>query len=105
MSPKDFQPVEALLSPMLARLAREGGAVALGPVWLQVAGPQIARQVRPVAFEGGALVLEASTARWQSEVSALAANLLEKLNAALGGERVERLSVRLAGANPDKAER
>jgi hypothetical protein len=104
MSPKDFQPVEALLTPMLARLAREGGAVALGPIWAQVAGPQIARQVRPVAFEGGALVLEAATARWQAEVSALAADLLQKLNAALGRERVERLLVRLASAHPDKAE-
>jgi predicted nucleic acid-binding Zn ribbon protein len=105
MSPKDFQPVEALLSPMLARLARGGGAVALGPVWSQVAGPQISRQVRPVAFEDGALVLEAATPRWQAEVSLLAAELLQKLNAALGGERVERLLVRLASPRPGKVER
>jgi predicted nucleic acid-binding Zn ribbon protein len=102
MPPKDFQPVEALLSPMLARLARQGGAVALGPLWAKVAGPQIARQVRPVAFEDGALVVEAATPRWQAEVASLSAELLRKLNAALDGVHVERLAVRLA-ALPDKA--
>jgi predicted nucleic acid-binding Zn ribbon protein len=105
MSSRDFKPVEALLSPLLIRLAREGGAVALGPLWHAVAGPQIARHVRPVALESGALVLEAATTSWQVEVSALSSELLQKLNAALGGAGVDRLAVRLASPPPVKADR
>jgi hypothetical protein len=97
MARREFKPVDALMGPALGRLAREGSAAAMGPLWAQAAGAQIARNVTPAAWEGGVLVLHASTARWQAEVTALAPQLVEKLNRLLGAPSVERIVVRSTG--------
>jgi hypothetical protein len=94
---REFKRMQEVMRPALVRLAREGGAVALVPLWEQIAGGQIARQVRPVALEGTTLILEATTPRWRSEIAVLERELLAKLESSLGAGAITRLSVRVSG--------
>ncbi len=88
--------LSALLPSMLARLARESGRVErLAPVWDEIAGPQLSRQARPHALEGGTLVLSVRQAHWAHALSAQQAVLCGRLNARLGGTPIERLEFRL----------
>jgi predicted nucleic acid-binding Zn ribbon protein len=92
---KDFRRAQDLLRGGLARLARDGGAVALGPLWEEIAGEQIAKHVRAIALEGDALILEADNPRWRSEMAVHQAALLARLAEALGPSAPSRLSVRV----------
>lgn len=87
--PKSLQ---TLLPRALGRLAADSkSAVALGPVWKAVAGEAIARSARPVRLDDRVLTLEVASKNWARELEARSAELLELLNAALGGQRIGRL--------------
>ena len=70
--------------------------------WGEVAGEVVAAAAAPVGERGGTVTFACSSAVWAGELELLAADLLERLNAALGepsGAPVKRLRFRVGGAN------
>ena len=116
-SPRGFDPLGAdrdpdalsrgdpppALSELLEQVARRRGwdrrleEAQVHAVWQQVAGESLARHVAPVRLHGGVLVLRASSAAWATQVRYLTGELIPRLNAALGTDLVERVTVTTAG--------
>jgi predicted nucleic acid-binding Zn ribbon protein len=61
--------------------------------WDEVMGPRLARETAPVALDGGALVIAASTAAWGAQVRFLARDVARRANEALGAEEVTAVRV------------
>lgn len=83
----------------MARLGRPDaaapGAGSLSAVftrWEEIAGPAVARHVRPVRLSGGVLVVAADHPAWATQVRSLGAGLLAKVGE-VSGELPERLEV------------
>lgn len=53
--------------------------------WGEAVGPAIAAEAKPIAEREGTLTVACRSATWASEIELLAPDLLEKLNATLGG--------------------
>jgi predicted nucleic acid-binding Zn ribbon protein len=60
-------------------------------IWPQAVGPVIAAEARPSAERAGVLTVSCSAAVWAQELDLMAGAILEPLNAALRGWRIERL--------------
>jgi predicted nucleic acid-binding Zn ribbon protein len=61
--------LKELLGSVAGEVARStGSTAALAPVWDAAVGPQVARNARPVAFDHGALIVEASSQHWADAV-------------------------------------
>ena len=62
--------------------------------WIELAGPEIARHIRPGRIRDGRLVLFADSSVWLSEVRSFRSRpLLAALQAAFGADRVRSLTV------------
>jgi predicted nucleic acid-binding Zn ribbon protein len=72
--------------------------------WDEVAGPVLARHVRPLRISGGVLVVAADHPAWATEVRAMAASLLARVGE-IAGEVPDRLevTVRRPGAGSERA--
>lgn len=87
------------LADLLAQVSRRRGwarrleEAQVHQVWERVAGESLARHVSPVRLHGGVLVLRASSAAWATQVRYLTGELVPRLNAALGEDLVERVTV------------
>jgi predicted nucleic acid-binding Zn ribbon protein len=62
-------------------------------VWLEAAGEDLARHVRPVRLHGGVLLLEADSAAWATQVRYLSGDLARRVNEVLQAERVTQVRV------------
>jgi len=85
----------ALGAERYAQLQRQ---LALVAAWEELAGPMLARHVRPVALSGGVLWLEADSPPFAQEAQLRSQAILEAANRLLG-EAVVR-EVRLGKARP-----
>ena len=66
----------------MARLDTDAGALgALFGRWEEIAGPDLARHVRPLKLSGGVLWVAADHAAWATQVRALGAALLDRVGA------------------------
>ncbi len=65
-------------------------------VWEEVAGPDVARRVRPVGLRDRELVCEVSDPAWATQIRLLGDHLLTRLSEVLGGTPADRLSVRIS---------
>jgi predicted nucleic acid-binding Zn ribbon protein len=54
-------------------------------VWASVAGEAIAREAEPVAEREGVVTIECRSSVWAQEIELLSADLVARLNEALGG--------------------
>jgi predicted nucleic acid-binding Zn ribbon protein len=72
--------------------------------WEQVMGPRLALETAPWAFEGGELVVAASSPAWAAQVRFLASEVRHNANRELAGERVRsvRVIVRPESLKPSK---
>jgi predicted nucleic acid-binding Zn ribbon protein len=87
--------VRELLAGVAGEVARStGSAAALAPVWDEAVGATIARNARPVSFEGGALIVEAESAQWADALMQREADVRARLKGHLD---VQRLVVRVKG--------
>jgi predicted nucleic acid-binding Zn ribbon protein len=81
------------LAPAVEALARRlAPATLLADVqraWEQAAGPGIASEARPVSERAGTVTLLCSSAVWMQEIELMGPVLVDALNEALGGERVQ----------------
>lgn len=88
------------LSVALTRLLAERGwrqQVAVGSAfgrWEQIVGAELAAHARPEGFRDGELVVAADSTAWATQLRLLAATLVKRLNAELGGGTVRRVKVR-----------
>ena len=57
-------------------------------VWDDAAGAAIAAAAQPVSEREGTVTLRCSSAVWMQEIDLMGAALVERINAALGAERV-----------------
>jgi predicted nucleic acid-binding Zn ribbon protein len=65
-------------------------------VWAGVAGPALAAAARPTAERDGVLSVTCEASVWAQELDLMSAELIERLNASLGGERIRELRCRTA---------
>jgi predicted nucleic acid-binding Zn ribbon protein len=68
--------------------------------WEEVVGPDLARETRPWALEGGALVVAASSAAWGAQVRFLAEEIRRRANETLRADAVR--SVRVMVRHEDR---
>lgn len=60
--------------------------------WDEIAGPRLARHVRPLRLSGGVLVVAVDQPAWATQVRSLSADLLQRV-AEVSGEAPARLQV------------
>lgn len=94
MARRDLQSLRSLLPNLLGKVARESGrARHLWPLWREAVGDLIAQAARPVALEGGVLVVAASGPEWASEIARQEAEIVRRLAERLGPGLVRSLRV------------
>ncbi|MFO7708094.1 MAG: DUF721 domain-containing protein [Desulfobacterales bacterium] len=83
-------PIAQVLTGLLARLRPEAGTgmLEVWKEWDRVVGEETARNARPAAFKGSILLVHVSSPVWIHHLQFLRADLIGRLNAALGGRRV-----------------
>jgi predicted nucleic acid-binding Zn ribbon protein len=59
--------------------------------WPEVVGPVIAREATPTAERAGTLTVTCRSSVWAQELDLMGPELIAKLNARLGGERISAL--------------
>jgi len=79
------------LDGVRAELAPQTLLADVQAVWPDAVGPVIAVQAEPVSERGGALTVSCAAAVWAQELDLMATAIVERLNKALGGERIARL--------------
>jgi predicted nucleic acid-binding Zn ribbon protein len=92
------RPAPRPLSPALDRLVGElAPATTLARVqeaWERAAGPAVAAAARPIAERDGVLTVLCEASVWAQELELMAGEIVPRLNAELGGERVRELRCR-----------
>ena len=85
------RPLGATLATLADELAPDTPLAQLQRVWAGAVGEQIAAQAQPSAERAGVVTVSCSASVWAQELDLMAPQLIERLNAALGGARVHRL--------------
>jgi len=78
------RPLGGALAAVTGRARPQTVLARVEGVWAEAAGPTIAGEARPRSEAGGTLVLECSSGVWAQELELLSADLIARLNAALG---------------------
>jgi len=84
----------------LDRVARGLGGPGAGALrsvfahWADIVGPQVADHARPLSLVGGVLAVAADEPGWATQLTYLEADLLRRLEEALGAGVVTRIAVR-----------
>lgn len=60
-------------------------------VWSQVVGAAIAAEASPIRERAGVVTVSCSASVWAQELDLMGPSIVERLNEALDGERIERL--------------
>jgi predicted nucleic acid-binding Zn ribbon protein len=96
--PGTLEPVGSLIAQVMRRLGldrrlEEYRAVEL---WPEVVGPAIATQASAVEIRDGVLFVDVASNVWMQELGLLRNGIVERLNARLGGPRVQRIVLSIA---------
>ena len=59
--------------------------------WEQIVGPSVSKNCRAVEVRGNTLVIRARNAAWRNEISMQKDEILRKLNAELGSEKIRNI--------------
>jgi predicted nucleic acid-binding Zn ribbon protein len=82
------------LRGLTARLAPATTLARVQSVWEPCAGPAVAAAAAPTAEHGGVLTLTCSAAVWAQELDLMSADLIERLNGALGEPLIKAMRCR-----------
>ena len=82
------------LDALIAELAPASTLARVQGVWERAVGPAIAASARPTAERDGVLTVICEAAVWAQELDLMASALIDRLNAALGGETLRELRCR-----------
>jgi predicted nucleic acid-binding Zn ribbon protein len=91
------RPLADALGALTARLAPATLLGEVQRVWEEAAGPKLAGEAAPVSERGGTVTLRCSSAQWMAEIDLMGPQLVEQLNARIGGDRVTAVRVTMAG--------
>ena len=83
---KDFVHIGNIIGNVLKQFRREsdGGLTRVWHIWDEVVGETIAANAQPAAFKGDLLLVHVTSSTWIHELQFLKADMVSKLNAALG---------------------
>ena len=86
--PRPLKPAGPGIRAVAERLAPAGTLASVQAVWDQVAGEAVAAQARPTGEASGVLTVTCSSAVWAQELELMSVSLVDRLNAALGADRI-----------------
>jgi len=94
---RNFTPVGVVLRKALAGHRRSaGGELAkIFDLWTDAVGGSIAANAQPAAFKGRLLVVHVNSSAWMQQLRFLKADIIQKVNAALGQPLVEEVQFRI----------
>jgi predicted nucleic acid-binding Zn ribbon protein len=98
MSRRAPRPAGRAMEGLLAELAPQTLLAAVQRVWPGVVGDTIAAEATPTGDRGGTLTITCRSAVWAQELDLMGPDLVERLNAALGGSLV--VALRCSAAPP-----
>jgi predicted nucleic acid-binding Zn ribbon protein len=88
------RPLSAALDILTSTLAPASTLARVQEVWERAAGPAIADSASPTAERAGILTVTCAAAVWAQELDLMAAELIPRLNAALGAQEIRELRCR-----------
>lgn len=93
MSPsrRSPRPLALALDGVRSELAPQTLLADVQAIWPGAVGPVIAAQAQPVSERAGALTISCAASVWAQELDLMATSIIERINGALGGERIVRL--------------
>jgi predicted nucleic acid-binding Zn ribbon protein len=86
--PRALRPLRPAVEALADALAPATVLADVQRVWEHAVGPAIAREASPLSERDGTLTLLCSSAVWMQEIDLMGPVLVEKVNAALGAERL-----------------
>jgi predicted nucleic acid-binding Zn ribbon protein len=94
---RNFTPVGKILRKTLAgyRRGAEGELAEIFDLWSAAVGDGIAANAQPAAFKGRLLVVHVNSSAWLHQLRFLKADIIEKVNAALGKSLVDEIQFRI----------
>jgi predicted nucleic acid-binding Zn ribbon protein len=92
------RPLGSAIADLANRLAPKTTLAEVQRVWPAAVGPVIAREATPTTERGGTLTVACRSSVWAQELDLMGPELVAKLNAALGGERI--VALRCVAAPP-----
>jgi predicted nucleic acid-binding Zn ribbon protein len=90
------RPIATALESFTGTLAPTSTLARVQEIWECTAGPAVAAEARPTAERDGVLTVTCAAAVWAQELNLMGAELIPRLNDALGGERIRELRCRTA---------
>lgn len=81
-----FRPVGSELQAILGEWLEnpETRRLVLQRTWQRAVGDSVARRCRPLQFEDGVLTVEVTDSSWAPQLASMSAELISKINGALG---------------------
>ena len=97
MENKDFVHIKNVLNKALESFRRESDLdlVKIWDLWDRAVGKAVSENTRPAAFKGRLLLVYVSSSTWLHELSFLKADILKKVNLALGENLVEEIKFKV----------
>ena len=94
---KNFIEIGAVLDKVLHqyRPKSDQEILKVWDVWPVAVGQVIAANARPAAFKGDILLLHVSNSSWLHQLRFMEKELIEKINRAIGGERVRSIQLKI----------
>ena len=98
MRRREPRPLGTAIAALADRLAPQTVLAEVQRVWTTAVGDVIAAQAEPTGERDGVLVVTCASAVWAQELDLMGPELVARLNAALGGDRVVSLRCQAAPA-------
>ena len=94
---KTFTPLSTVIDRLLGqyRPTADASLLKVWDIWEQAVGSSIAANARPVAFKDRLLLVHVSSSTWLYHLRFMQKEMLEKINAALGGDRVHSVKLKV----------
>ena len=98
MRRRDPRPLSHAIAALAGRLAPQTTLAEVQRVWPTAVGEAIAAQAEPTGEREGVLTVTCSSAVWAQELDLMGPELVGRLNAALGADRIRSLRCSAAPA-------
>lgn len=88
------RPLAEALTGLATKLAPATTLARVQGIWREATGPAIAAAASPIAERDGVLTVSCAASVWAQELDLMAADLIARLNGALGSECIRELRCR-----------
>jgi len=94
---KNFTHISKLIDGLIDSCRRDADTdmTKIFSIWEQVVGSTIAENASPAAFKGRLLIVHVTNSPWLHQLGFLKSDLIKKLNASLGHERVGEIKFKI----------